>query len=253
MKLRYALAGLALAVGLAAGGIATAIGSGDGTADGVTESATEQGPFVGLTTAQATELAEEEGREWRIAREDAEAFDLNDDLVPGRVTFEIDDGIVTSAHIQEPNTDPPPGDEVVFEDEAQAQLLANAVERLLTVDNAMGTTDAFDDIRVGRAIEGGRPRPLQQLDLEVIAGTLGDLGAITFVDDPSGEIESLFENPPRGTAVVTVTDLVLLDDHAQVGLHLWCGPLCGVFLTYEATPADPGWAIIGTTGPISIS
>ncbi|MCH7586387.1 MAG: hypothetical protein IH941_14745 [Acidobacteria bacterium] len=51
---------------------------------------------MGLTVSEAAALAEAEGRAWRIGRQDDAAFVLTDDPVAGRVTFEIDDGTVTT-------------------------------------------------------------------------------------------------------------------------------------------------------------
>jgi len=53
-----------------------------------------------LPIDDATAKAEDEGRAWRIAREDDTEFDLTDDLVEGRVTFEVDDGRVTWAAVE---------------------------------------------------------------------------------------------------------------------------------------------------------
>ena len=107
MKLRYGIVGAVLILGLAAGGIATAIGGGETGSDGPSDTATPSEGFVGLTISKATARAEDEGRPWRIGRQDDQAFVNTDDLVPGRVTFEIDDGTVTSAIIEQPNTDSP--------------------------------------------------------------------------------------------------------------------------------------------------
>ena len=96
MKLRYGVAGAVLILALVVGGIATAIGGGETGSDGPTDTATQSESFVGLTIPEATALAEDEGQPWRIGRQDDEAFVLTDDLVPGRVTFEIDDGTVTT-------------------------------------------------------------------------------------------------------------------------------------------------------------
>jgi hypothetical protein len=56
--------------------------------------------FVGLEISQAGERADDKGRPWRVAREDDELFALTQDFVVGRVTFEVDDGVVTSASIE---------------------------------------------------------------------------------------------------------------------------------------------------------
>ncbi len=67
-----------------------------GSVDGVED-------FAALTVSEATSKADRDGRPWRIARQDDELFVLTDDLVPGRVTFRVDDGIVTSFVIEQAN------------------------------------------------------------------------------------------------------------------------------------------------------
>ena len=53
--------------------------------------------FIGLSIDDATALAEQEGRAWRIARQDDEQFFLTEDYSPDRVNFEVDSGVVTIA------------------------------------------------------------------------------------------------------------------------------------------------------------
>ena len=55
------------------------------------------GDFVGLPLDDAGRKADGEGRAWRIGREDDELFALTADYDPDRLTFEVDDGIVTEA------------------------------------------------------------------------------------------------------------------------------------------------------------
>jgi hypothetical protein len=251
MKLRYGVAGAVLILGLAAGGIATAIGDGEAGSDGPANTAPQTETFLGLTLAEATALAEDAGIPWRLGRQDGEALALTDDLVPGRVTFAIDDGTVTSAEIEQSDTESP-GD-VTAEDPARADLIAAAIKRLLTVDNGFGGVDVFDDIRIATVIGSDPSQPLQALDLELIAAALSELGAVSYIDDADTETEALFDESPSGVAVVSVDDVLLLDDRAEVELRYWCGSLCAVFLTYEAIPGDSGWNIVGTTGPIAMS
>jgi hypothetical protein len=82
-------------------------GGGDdsGSADGGVQSTTTimgsrsatADVFVGLRKQAAIARAEQEGRPWRIGREDDEQFAVTQDYVEERVTFEIDDGTVTKA------------------------------------------------------------------------------------------------------------------------------------------------------------
>ncbi len=250
MKLRFGLIGGALLVALIVAIVAVAAGDGDGESTGPEDSASGDEGFVGLVLDDATTLAESQDRPWRIRREDDMQSVLTDDLIPGRVTFEVDDGIVTVAVIELPNTDPP--GETVVEDAAAAGLIAAGLFRLLTVDNSFGGADVFSDIRVARSI-GSNGDALAPLELEMIADTLSELGSVRFIDDADTEINVLFDAPPPGVAIVVVQRIDLLDDHAELELRLWCGSLCGVFLTYEAVPTDGGWEITGTTGPIAVS
>jgi hypothetical protein len=229
--------------------VAVAAGDGEETT-GPEDSASGDGGFVGLVLDDAAALAESQDRPWRIRREDTEQFLLTDDLISGRVTFEVDGGIVTVAEIEVSNTDPPGGP--VVEDTAAAELIASGLFRLLTVDNSFGGADVFADIRVARSV-GSDGDALAPLELELIASTLSELGSVRFIDDADAEINALFDALPAGVAVVVVQRIDLLDDHAELELRLWCGSLCGVFLTYGAGPTDGGWEITGTIGPIAVS
>ena len=238
-----------------------------GPSDGPTDIFTQGESFVGLSISEATALAEAEGRPWRIGRQDDEVNDvlhivaLTHDLVPGRVTFQIYDGTVRSAIIEQPHT-LSPGD-ATAEDGARARLIAAAVKRLLIVDNSYGGGYVFDDIRIAAVIGSDPGQPLEGLDLELITEALSEFGAVRFVEDADTEIEALFEESPVDVAVVSVESVLLLDDRAEVELRLWCGSHCAVFLTYEAVPYDSGtyeavpydsgWNIVGTTGGIAVA
>jgi heat shock protein HslJ len=211
----------------------------------------DEAAFIDLTRNAAIQLAVDQGRLWRISRQDDEFFAHDAQLLVGRVTFEIDNGNITSASIER-DTPPDPGSDLV-EDPAQANLIADAIQRLLTVDNSFGRADVFDDIRIATVIGADPDQPLQFLDLEMIATAVSELGTVHYIDDADTEINALFAESPDGVAVVSVERLLILDDRAEVEMRLWCGSLCGVFLTYEAEPQNGGWNIIGTTGPIAMS
>lgn len=246
---RITVIGLLLVTLLIAGGIAAAGGVGDDGTDTAAGSIDEQA-FIGLTLGEATTLAAEHDRLWRISRQDATDFAVTADLMPGRVTFEVDAGVVTAAIIERPNTDPP--NLVPPEDPARARLIAAGLLRLVTDDNTFGGEDVFDDIRVARHLGSDRTA-LAPLDLELAAAVLSEYGTVTFIDDPAGQIEALFDASPAGIAIVKVERIELLDDHAEIELSLWCGSLCGVYITYGAVPSEDGWEITGPIGPIAVS
>ncbi len=250
MKRRIGIIGVALLIALSAAGLAFAGGDDPGTTDTATDGIEEEERYIGLTLEEAVAAAEGEGRLWRIARQDGTEFALTADLMPGRVTFEVDDGVVTGAQIERPDTDPPPG-EGSLEDQDRAELIAAAVRRLVTADSSIADSDFFREFRVGRFTADGAP--LAPLALELIAESLSEFGAVRFIDDAAAETAALFDGEQSGVVVVAVDRVDLLDDRAEVELWLWCGSLCGVWLTYEAAPGAAGWVILGTTGPIAVA
>ena len=76
---------------------------------------------------------------------------------------------------------------------------------------------------------------------------------VQYVDDPNALAQKLFEDPPPGAAVITIDALDLEPDGAVVELHLECGSVCGIYLTYTAEQVDGQWVITGIVGPIAMS
>ena len=227
---------------------------GDGEGQDV---AAGEAPFIGLTRDEAMSLAEEEGRPWRLGRLDDEWLAVTADYVVGRVTFEIDDGIVTVATIEQTLDDvDDPGRPATQEQRDSADVLAAAVLRLLTIDHGfgVGTPAPFTRVHIGEALGGRGGTPLEPLQLERIAAAVNETGAtMQYLDDPHGLIQALFNGAPQGTAVITIDALRLQSGRGEVELRLWCGSLCAVFLTYEAVLEGGEWTITGTVGPIAMS
>ncbi len=82
-------------VGSVAGG-ATDGGADDEPAADGSGALTSPDGFIGLPLDEAQRLADSEGRPWRIGRQDGESFALTEDYNEERVTFEVDDGVVTA-------------------------------------------------------------------------------------------------------------------------------------------------------------
>ena len=208
--------------------------------------------FVGLPLEVARSFAEEQGIQWRVGRQDGEELAVTADFVPGRVTFTVEDGVVTAATIEEGGEQvvvPPDG----AEDQSRAELLTRAVERLVTVDNTFGGGNPFDRIELATVVGGDPEKPVEPLALELIATAIGHLATVEFIPDAEAAIDRYFDGTPEPVAVVAVDDLRIDGERAEIDLSLWCGSLCGTWLTYEATLGADGWEILGTTGPIAIS
>ena len=267
--------GLALLVlVVSASAVALVIGTldaGEGADGQARPTAADEAPFIGLTRDEASTLAEADGRRWRVGREGGERFALTDDFIVGRVTFELDDGIVTTASIerpledlddpgqpltQRPREDPDdPGQPLTQRPRDAADVLAAAVRQLLTVDHGFGDAPPpFTEVYVGDALGGRGGEPLEPLQLERIAAALNEIGATAqYVDDPDGLLETLFDDTSAGVAVIIIDALDLLQDGAVVELHYWCALQCVVFVSYEVAPVDGEWTITGLAGPIAMS
>ena len=51
--------------------------------------------FLGLTVAEAQEIAEMNVLDWRVTRDGDEFFAVTEDYRPERLNFELDDGVIT--------------------------------------------------------------------------------------------------------------------------------------------------------------
>jgi hypothetical protein len=253
MPMAIALAAVASVLALAACGGTDPVGvEPDEPGSGPTDAA---GLFVGLPLDEASALAETQGRQWRIGRRDGEDLPVTADFVPGRVTFAVEDDVVTAASIEEQTEPVPPAEPPV--DARTAELQAEAIERLVTVDNTFGGEDAFDRIEVAKVIGADTSRPLEPLALEQIAAALQPVGKVVFITDAKSAIDRYFEQEQQGQAervvVVGIDDLRIDGDRAEIEMALWCGSLCGTWFTYEAKLGADGWEILGTTGSVAIS
>jgi len=61
----------------------------------------EADDFIGMPLDVASAWAEENGRQWRVGREDGVDLAVTADLVPDRVTFTVEAGVVTAVSIEE--------------------------------------------------------------------------------------------------------------------------------------------------------
>jgi hypothetical protein len=146
-----------------------------------------------------------------------------------------------------------------------AALVYTAVIRqLVTVDHTFGGgASPFDHVYVVEGPLGAADRPRlrparrpfpEEVKRAIVEG-LDDLPPVEFIADPdavrlgrdglhgvkdNGVIISLGPIEPSGRGV-----------HVATGL--WCGGLCGQWLTYVVVESDEGWRIRGTTGPVAIS
>jgi hypothetical protein len=145
-----------------------------------------------------------------------------------------------------------------------AEVMAAAVQRLITRDHTFGTGEhrfaeylIVDHIDAtagapGRGDSGGG-RALTGSERAAIAGVVAPFGPYRFVADAAGVRSGAATPPIEGSVVVGVGAPALDADAATVPVSLWCGSLCGTWMTYRLARVGDAWRVTGTEGPVAIS
>lgn len=151
----------------------------------------------------------------------------------------------------------------------EVEVYAAVIRRLVTEDHTFGTgdppfrrvyvvdgpiPDAGDPGAVG-APSGAAPEPFPSHVIAGIVEELDDLPPVTFVADADR-----VRRGRRGMGgvrhdgvIITLGPLEPRDGRIHVSTSLWCGGLCGQWLTYVLAEDDGRWEITGTTGPQAMS
>ena len=57
----------------------------------------------------------------------------------------------------------------------------------------------------------------------------------------------------EGAAILGIGEPTFAGDTATVPVSLWCGGVCGTWLTYRVELLDGRWQVTGVEGPIAVS
>lgn len=155
-----------------------------------------------------------------------------------------------------------PTDEV----SAEVEIYSAVVRRLVRDHTFGGGKSPFKHIYVlnGPIPDAGdfRGDPLgpapKQFPSDVIAGIgeqLEDLVPVTFVTDGNNvrRGEQGMGGVKNHGVIITLGPIDSKKDQVHVSNGLWCGGLCGQWLTYVLAKDGGQWKITGTTGPYIIS
>jgi hypothetical protein len=131
--------------------------------------------------------------------------------------------------------------------------MAVALEQLVTVDHTFGDgPPPFTDYLVQTSLdEGGRA--LTDDERSSIEAALSSLGEVQWIDDPDEFRTDDLRPTVEGGVILGVGEPEIDGDAALVPVSLWCGGLCGTWLTYQVEVVDGGWTVTGIEGPIAIS
>lgn len=155
---------------------------------------------------------------------------------------------------------PDPGSEA---GQNSAHMMAAALVQLITVDHTFGEgpppfteyliqtrTDPF----AGNPTGGGRPtRLLTPEERAAIETAIGAWGPVRWIEDPAQWRTEDLRPTIEGAVILGVGEPVVDGDTGLVPVSLWCGGLCGTWLTYRLNPVDGTWTVTGIEGPIAVS
>jgi len=147
---------------------------------------------------------------------------------------------------------------------SSAEVLATAVEELITKDHTFGAgpppfteylIQSSLDPAAGIVEDGTDPvvRPLTSVEREAIELVVGAYGTVQWIDDPDEFITDDLRPTVEGGVILGVGEPVIDGESGLVPVSLWCGGLCGTWFTYQLELVDEAWVVAGIDGPIAIS
>lgn len=150
------------------------------------------------------------------------------------------------------------------EPDPSAEIVAAALRQLVTKNHTYGEgpppfteylVQSHLDPQAGNPNETERPssRSLTDAERSAIEASLAPLGPVRFIDDASKWRTDDLRPVVEGAVILGVGEPVITRDTALVAVSLWCGGLCGTWLTYRVHLVGGHWEVAGTEGPIAIS
>ena len=143
-------------------------------------------------------------------------------------------------------------------------VLAAGVEELITVDHTFGSGPApFSTYLIldttdpaagtGMSSDDATVRPLTKDERAAVEAVVSAYGTLQWIDDADDFRTEDLRPTVDGAVIIGMGEPTFRDDGALVPVSLWCGGLCGTWLTYELESADGDWVVIGTDGPVAVS
>lgn len=148
-------------------------------------------------------------------------------------------------------------------DGSSADLMAAAVLQLITEDHTFGEGPSpFTEYLIQTHLDpfAGAPtgpdrptRALTELEQATIEAAVRPLGNVRWIDDPDLWRTDDLQPTVEGGAILGVGEPSIDGSARLVPVSLWCGGLCGTWLTYRLEAVDGNWVVTGVEGPIAIS
>ncbi|MBJ7455220.1 MAG: hypothetical protein JHC74_04085 [Thermoleophilia bacterium] len=145
-----------------------------------------------------------------------------------------------------------------------AGVMAAAIRRLISRDHTFGRgTHRFSEYliqertdRTAGAPAGGDAPPSRSLtaaERAAIAEVVAPFGPFRFVADAGAWRTDDLQPRIAGSVILGVGEPEIAGDRALAPVSLWCGGLCGTWLTYRVVRAGDAWRVTGIEGPVAIS
>jgi hypothetical protein len=96
-------------------------------------------------------------------------------------------------------------------------------------------------------------RPLTDAEMRAIEDAVSEYGTVRWIDDPSEWQTPDLTPAVEGAAILGVGEPVVKDQSGLVPVSMWCGGLCGTWLTYRLDLTNTTWIVTGIEGPIAIA
>lgn len=96
-------------------------------------------------------------------------------------------------------------------------------------------------------------RKLTDAEREAIEGAIAEHGEVRWIDDPSDWRTPDLVPTVEGAAILGIGEPVIEGDTGLVPVSMWCGGLCGTWLTYRLDIVDDIWVVTDVEGPIAVS
>lgn len=134
-------------------------------------------------------------------------------------------------------------------------LMAVALEQLVTQDHTFGAgPPPFTEYLLRSHLDPeGEGRALTTDEREAIEAAIRPLGPVRWIDDADEWRTDDLRPTIEGSVILGVGEPTIEGASALVAVSLWCGGLCGTWLTYRVDRVDDAWQVQGTEGPVAIS
>ncbi len=144
------------------------------------------------------------------------------------------------------------------------EMMAVALVELVTEDHMFGSgPPPFTEYLIQNRIDPsfgdptGSPdattRLLTDAEREAIESAITPFGTVRWIEDPSDYVTTDLTPTVDGAAILGVGEPMVETNTGLVPVSMWCGGVCGVWLTYRLDLVNDAWTVTVIEGPIAVS